>query len=572
MSNLGLQILYAIINSHPQLSAERSFAPWLDMEEIMRQHKLPLFSLETHQPIKSFDVVGFTLQYEMTYTNILNLLDLAELNLFSKDRNKNDPLVIAGGPGAFNPEPLAPFFDLFVIGEAEEIIIPLLLKCLEHKRKANFSRKELLKELANWQGIYVPEFYRYDKQAKSVFPINHNFPKKITKLVVKNLDQVKVPTKNPIPYCQIIHDRAMVEIMRGCSHGCRFCQAGVIYRPTRERSVSKIISSAKEIIKNSGYQEISLTSLSSADYSLITQLTTNLSKKLSDKRATISLPSLRLDSFSVELAKQVSQVRKTSLTFAPEAGTARLRQVINKIVSEQDLMTAIKTALEAGWRRIKLYFMIGLPTETTKDLEGIVDLANKCLLLARNNLKKSDFKRFRLIINVSSFVPKSQTPFQWVAMNSLSEIEEKQDFLRQRLPRGKIIFKWHDSKLSVVEGLIARGNRQIANVIYDAWRLGCKFDGWSDQFNFALWDQACKKNGINLASHNNYEINISERLPWEHISAGVDREWLMSEYLNSLKGEKTDQCRNFCSECGVCDQLDVHLRLTKNNDKKIVYS
>ncbi|MDI3280907.1 MAG: TIGR03960 family B12-binding radical SAM protein [Bacillota bacterium] len=565
MSHLGLKILYHILNRRPDTAAERVFAPDLDLEEIMRREKLPLFSLETTSPLRDFDLIGFTLQYELSYTTILNLLDLAGVPLLASQRGNGDPLVVGGGPCAFNPEPVAEFFDLLVIGDGEEAVVELVedyRRWREERRE--WDRAAFLRSLAGREGIYVPSLYRvaYNKdhtvQGWEAAP---GAPWPVRKRVVADLDRADFPTDLVVPYLDVVHDRAMVEVFRGCTRGCRFCQAGIIYRPVRERREETVRRLAGEMLARTGYEEISLTSLSSADYTCLEPVLSHLLRLYGPQGVAVSLPSLRLDSFAVELAEKIQGVRKTGLTFAPEAGTQRLRNVINKNVTEEDLLTVAEGAFRAGWTGLKLYFMIGLPTETREDLEGIAALAERVAELGRR-IHGPKRGRVRVVVSLSSFVPKPHTPFQWEGQDPPEVLVEKQDFLKARLRHRAVELHWHDHRLSFIEAVLSRGDRRLKEVLLAAWSRGAKLDSWSDHFRYEAWQQAFSDAGIDPHFYATRPRALDERFPWEIVDAGVTREFLLRERERALAGLTTPDCRFApCPQCGVCVRLKVANRL-----------
>ncbi|WP_153726515.1 TIGR03960 family B12-binding radical SAM protein [Heliorestis convoluta] len=574
MSHLGLRILYHLINDQESMLMERVFAPWTDMEEEMRKRDLPLFSLESRRPLKEFDVVGFTLQYEMSYTNILNMLDLAQIPLLSQDRADDDPLVIAGGPCAVNPEPLADFLDLVILGEGEEIL-PILLKKIGNFKKEMAGSKEaapgrrqtLLRQLSQLPGVYVPSMYQahYDDGGhyKGLEKLDGSAPDRICKQVIQDFDQAYFPTQSMVPFMGVVHDRVMLEVLRGCSRACRFCQAGTIYRPVRERSAETLQRQADELIRQTGYDEIALTSLSTADHTCIEPLVKALLQAHEEKRVGLSLPSLRVDAFSVNLAREVQKVRKTGLTFAPEAGTQRLRDVINKGVTEEDLMETIEKAFQGGWHTIKLYFMMGLPTEEEEDLEGIARLAEKVAYMGSDIFRSKGIrKNIKVTISLSSFVPKPQTPFQWEAQNSIAQLEEKQQFLKKRIRDRRITYNWHDAKVSFIEAVMAKGDRRLAKVLLKAWEKGARFDGWTEHFRYDRWVEAFQETEIDPAYYAYRNIEYNEPLPWDHLDYGVDRSYLVREHKKAMEAALTQDCRHHsCSACGVCPSLGISVDL-----------
>ncbi len=544
MSNLALPILYKILNEQPDVLAERVFAPWLDMEAKMRERHIPLFSLESKRPLREFDIIGFSLGYELTYTNVLNMLDLAGVPVWSRERGGSDPLVIAGGSCVFNPEPMADFIDLFIVGEAEEAI----LRLLEVYRAYRGSKEQLLKQAAKLPGVYVPSFYRvaYNEEG-AVAAFEPLVPE--AKLPIERQMVTTMPypvTKPVVPYIRIVHDRGAVEIQRGCTRGCRFCQAGMIYRPIRELPEQEVISAVDEIIANCGYNEVTLISLSSSDYRGISGLVNSLARRYSKDTLTISLPSLRLDVSAIELIKALPGKHKTTITFAPEAGTERLRQVINKGISEDGIMGALAAAFEREWLNVKLYFMLGLPTETMDDVKGIVGLVERAVKVG----KKLRGKNPSIRVSVGAFVPKPHTPCQWVAQDTVEQLLSKQSLVKHGVQRAGAQFSWQDVRMSLLEAVFSRGDRRLSDVVYRAWQLGCKFDAWQECFNYGAWSRAFEENGITLAAYANRERLLDEVLPWQHIDAGVTLSFLKSEYENMRQERVTPDCRY--AECNAC--------------------
>lgn len=559
MSFLGLQILYDLVNKRSDTLMERTFAPWVDMEEKMRQQGIPLFTVESRRPLVDFDIIGFTLQYEMTFTNIVNMLELAGIPIHSSQRDETMPLIIAGGPCVYNPEPLADFIDLFVIGEGEEVLHELI-DTYKRSVRENLTRKQILLKLATIEGIYVPAFYQVDYlpdgKIKSVRPTEPNVPAIINKRLLRDMDNAPFPTHPIVPNLGAVHDRVMLEVQRGCTRGCRFCQAGVLYRPVREKSPETLIKQAKEQLSNTGHDEISLTSLSTLDYSCVGPLITNLLDAHSAQGVNVSLPSLRVDAFSIDLAKEVQKVRRSSLTFAPEAGTQRLRDVINKGVTEEDLQKAVSAAFAAGWHSIKLYFMIGLPTETYADLDGIVDMAKGVVRAGLENGVARN--RLKVTVSASSFVPKSHTAFQWEPQDSLEELKSKQQYLREKLKVRFINFNYHDPKTSFLEAALARGDRRLGKVLLQAQQQGCRFDGWSECFKYDSWLAAFANSGVDPQWYAYQRYQYQDVLPWEHINAGVSKRYLSLEHKRSMEEQVTADCRSGkCPGCGLCPSMDI---------------
>ncbi|SNS35025.1 radical SAM family uncharacterized protein [Anaerovirgula multivorans] len=554
MSHLGMQILYHLLNTLDGVSCERVFAPAVDMEEEMKKNNIPLFALESREPIENFDFVGFTLQYELSYTNILNMLNLANIPIYSKDRDENNPIVIFGGPCAYNPEPIADFADIIILGEAEEVQIEVLDLYKKYKEK-NYSKSNFLKEAAKITGVYVPSFYEVkysnDGTIASFQPRIDEIPTKIKKRIIQDLNETYYPDKMIVPYLNVVHDRVALEIFRGCTRGCRFCQAGMIYRPVRERSVETLSNLAEGLLTSTGYEEISLASLSTSDYSNLHDFVKHLIDKYSEDRVGISLPSLRLDNFSLELIKEIQKVRKTGLTFAPEAGSQRLRDVINKGLTEEDLTEATKKAFESGWSSVKLYFMLGLPTESEEDLIGIKDLAYKVVDLYYETPKEQRGKGLNVTVSTSTFVPKAFTPFQWEPQITLEEIEDKQQLLKKQLNRKNITYSYHDAETSFLEAVFARGDRKLSKVLELAIEEGCKFDGWNEHFNFQKWKEIFEKVGMNPEFYVNRKREYEEILPWDHIDVGVTKKFLIKENEKAKTAKLTEDCRINCSGCGM---------------------
>ena len=546
MSNLALPILYEILNSQPDVLAERVYAPWVDMETLLRHHNVPLFSLETKHPLSDFDIIGFSLGYELTYTNVLNMLDLAQIPLFSHQRSDSHPLIIAGGSCALNPEPMADFIDLFVIGEAEEAI----LKLLEVFRAYKDNKRQLLRQASNLPSIYVPSLYQVDYHKDGTFAgVTPKAPE--AKLTIERQIVTKLPqpiTKPVVPYIEVVHDRGAIEIQRGCNRGCRFCQAGMIYRPVRELPQQEVINTVAALIRNCGYNEVSLVSLSTGDYHNINGLIGRLSHKYYQDNLTLSLPSLRLDTSSIKLIESLPSRRKTTLTFAPEAGSERLRQAINKSIPEEAILDTLAAAFDRGWLNLKLYFMVGLPTETIDDVKNIVDLVTKTCQLGR----KARGKPPRVRVSVATFIPKPHTPCQWFVQDTEEQLTPKHELLKQGLRRAGAHLSWQDPKTSQLEAVLSRGDRRLGKVIYKAWKLGSKFDAWHEHFNHDNWRHAFEETGLDPVFYANRERPLDELLPWQHIDIGVTTTFLKKEYQNMWQGKETPDCRyGPCNACGL---------------------
>ena len=555
MSHLGMKILYAIINAQPWALCERVCMPWIDMKELMEQNGVPLFSLESRTPLNQFDLVGFTLQYEMSYTNILTMLKLGGVPLHTAERGMNDPIVCVGGPCAFNPEPLADFVDAVMIGDGEEQIVEFTQAVREWK-KSGKPRVECLKALAKIEGVYVPSFYdvtyHEDGTIASFTPNCPEAPAIVRKRILLDMDKAFYPTEIPVPYTEIVHDRIMLEIMRGCTRGCRFCEAGMLYRPVRERSVPHLMELARALEKSTGYEEISLSSLSSGDYSCLPELVHDLMTEFKEKRVSVSLPSLRIDSVLKDSLEETQQVKKSSLTFAPEAGTQRLRDVINKGVTEEDLVGKVTDAFEGGWSSVKLYFMIGLPTETLEDLDGIGHLAQVVNQAYFKVPKEKRARGLRVTCSASSFVPKPFTPFQWEPQNTQQQIKDKQAYLRDVLRRIKgVNFNWHEPEVSYLEACFSRGDRRIGRVLERAVEKGCLLDGWSEQFKFDKWMEAFTDCGLDPEWYAYRRRGKDEILPWDFIDAGVTKSFLWREKERAERAEVTPDCRKGCQGCGL---------------------
>ena len=553
MSHLGMKILYSQFNSREDIWCERVFAPWLDFEEVMRENNIPLFALESRDPIKDFDFIGFTMQYEMSYTNVLNMLDLAGVPLRSCDRTDFTPLVVAGGPCVCNPEPIADFIDIFFLGEGEEVDLEVIDLYKKYKKNGG-SKADFLREAAKIEGVYVPSLYNAeyneDGMVKSVTPIG-DAPKTVKKRIIKDMDNAFYPDKFVVPFIEIVHDRAVQEVFRGCIRGCRFCQAGFIYRPVREKSVDTVNRQAKCLCENTGYDEISLSSLSTSDYSGIEPLLNKLLEWTDDRKVSLALPSLRIDNFSDELLDKIKHIRKNGLTFAPEAGTQRLRDVINKNVTEEEILTTCKTAFMGGYTAVKLYFMLGLPTETDEDIKGIADLGQKIVKMYYNMPERPKGKAVSVSISVSTFVPKPFTPFQFEPQITEEEIRRRQEYLKSCITTKKISLSYHDSSTSFLEGAFARGDRRLCAVIESAFKKGCKFDGWTECFKAERWLEAFDDCGLKPESFSNREFSFGEILPWDHLDYGITKDFLIRENKKAKSAETTPNCREKCAACGA---------------------
>lgn len=555
MSHLGMKILYHAINARDDAWCERVFSPWVDMADLMRRDGIPLFSLESRTPVKDFDLLGITLQYEMSFTNILEALDLAGIPLRSADRTEG-PFIICGGPCAFNPEPLAPFVDLVALGDGEEET-QQTIDLYRQWKAAGLPRSEYLRMAAQIPGIYVPSLYDVtyndDGTVRSVTPKpGSGAPEVVRKALVKDLDSVTYPEKLIVPYGEIIHNRIMLEIFRGCTRGCRFCQAGMIYRPIRERSVGHLMQMADSLVSSTGYDEISLMSLSSGDYSCLPELAHRMVERFASKRVRISLPSQRIDNVLTDTLKETQKVKKTALTLAPEAGTQRLRDVINKGVTEADLIRSVTDAFEQGWSAVKLYFMLGLPTETDEDVLGIADLAEKVRRCYFSVPKERRAPGLRITVSASVFVPKNDTPFQWAPQLDYDTVVHRQQLLRQALSKVKgVDFKYHAPDLSYIEAVFARGDRRLGEAMEHAWRMGCRFDGWSDQFRYDLWLKAFEESGIDPDFYALRPRPTDEVFPWDHLDCGVTKAYLLREWEKAQRAECTPDCRKGCTGCGM---------------------
>lgn len=558
MSHLGIQILYDMFNKHEDVYCERVYSPWTDLDAIMREKKIPLFAIESQDPVREFDFLGITLQYEMCYTNILQILELSQIPLHACDRTWEDPIVIGGGPCAYNPEPIAEFFDMFYIGDGETVYFELL-DTYKDSRKRGESREQFLKRAAGTSGIYVPSLYdveyNEDGTIKSFRPNCPEAPEKVEKQLVMDMTGVVYPEKPLVPFIKVTQDRVVLEIMRGCIRGCRFCQAGMLYRPVREKGVEYLKELAYKMLKSTGHEEISLSSLSSSDYRSLEPLVTFLIEEFHGKGVNVSLPSLRIDAFSLDVMSKVQDVKKSSLTFAPEAGSQRLRDVINKGLTEEEIINGASEAFRGGWNRVKLYFMLGLPTETVEDMEGIALLSEKIAEKYYEIPKDQRNGRVQVVASTSFFVPKPFTPFQWARMCTKEEFLSKARVvnhkMKEMLNYKSLKYNWHEADVSVLEGVLARGDRKISAVIEEAYRNGAIYDAWSETYKNEVWLNAFKTCGIDMEFYTTRERDLDEIFPWDFIDIGVTKEFLKREWKNAMEEKVTPNCRKRCSGCGV---------------------
>lgn len=557
MSHLGMQILYDMFNRREDIYCERVYSPWTDLDKIMREKKIPLFALESQEPVRDFDFFGITLQYEMSYTNILQVLDLAQIPLHAADRTESDPIVIGGGPCAYNPEPLADFFDMFYIGEGETVYFELMDRYKENKKQGR-SRREFLEQAAEIEGIYVPAFYdveyHEDGTIKSFRPNNSHAKETITKQLVVNMDDAYYIETPVVPFIKATQDRVVLEIQRGCIRGCRFCQAGNVYRPLREHSLEYLKDYAYKMLKSTGHEEISLSSLSSSDYTYLEGLVNFLIDEFKGQGVNISLPSLRIDAFSLDVMSKVQDVKKSSLTFAPEAGSQRLRDVINKGLTEEVILQGANDAFHGGWNRVKLYFMLGLPTETKEDMEGIAELSEKVAEIYYEIPKEQRNGKVNVVASSSFFVPKPFTPFQWARMCTKEEFIERayivKDKFRQMKNQKSLKYNYHEADLTVLEGVLARGDRKTGALIEEAYKNGAIYDSWSEYFDNRIWMKAFETCGLSVDFYTTRERSLDEVFPWDFIDAGVSKEFLKREWLNAIDEKLTPNCRQRCSACG----------------------
>ena len=558
MSHLGIQILYDMFNRREDVWCERVYSPWTDLDKVMREKDIPLFALESQEPVRDFDFLGITIQFEMCYTNILQVLELSHIPLHASDRTLEDPFVIGGGPCTYNPEPLAEFFDIFYIGEGETVYDELFDAYKEWKKNGG-SRQQFLERAAQIEGLYVPMFYdaeyNEDGTLHSFTPNNPNAPARVKKQVVMDVTDAPYPMNPVVPFIKATQDRVVLEIQRGCIRGCRFCQAGMIYRPTRERNVERLKEYARQMLQSTGHEEISLSSLSSSDYSELKELVTFLIDEFKEKGINISLPSLRIDAFSLDVMSKVQDIRKSSLTFAPEAGSQRMRNVINKGLTEEDILDGAGQAFEGGWTKVKLYFMLGLPTETEEDMKEIARLSDRVARRYYEIPKDNRHGKCQITASSSFFVPKPFTPFQWASMCTAEEYSRRaflvRDEFQAQLNRKSLKYNWHDADGTVLEGVMARGDRRVGKVIEEAYRLGCLFDSWTESFRNDLWMQAFENTGVDIAFYNLRKREKDELFPWDFIDIGVSRSFLYREWERAMAGEVTPNCRMQCSGCGA---------------------
>ena len=559
MSHLGIQILYDMFNRRDDVYCERVYSPWMDLDPIMREQKIPLFAVESQDPIKKFDFLGITIQYEMCYTNILQVLELSQIPLHAEDRTEEDPIVIGGGPCTYNPEPIAPFFDLFYMGEGEVVYFDLIDRYKEIKARGG-SRKEFLEQAAQIPGIYVPGFYdvtyKKDGTIEAMTPNNPHAPQTVSKQLVMDMSDTWYPEKPVVPYLRATQDRVVLEIMRGCIRGCRFCQAGMVYRPVRERSLEELKRLARTMLKSTGHEEISLSSLSSSDYTKLEGIVNFLIDEFDGKGVNVSLPSLRIDAFSLDVMSKVQDVKKSSLTFAPEAGSQRLRNVINKGLTEENILNGSAEAFKGGWNRVKLYFMLGLPTETVEDMQGIAELSEKVAEVYYDTVPKEQrHGKVQVTASTSFFVPKPFTPFQWAPMCTKEQFLERASIVNHRmkemLNKKSLRYNWHEADVTVLEGVLARGDRKVAAVIEEAYRKGAIYDSWSEYFNNDIWMKAFETCGVDIDFYTTRERSLDEVFPWDFIDAGVTKDFLKREWANAQAETVTPNCRMRCSGCGV---------------------
>ena len=559
MSHLGIQILYDMFNRRDDVYCERVYSPWMDLDPIMREQKIPLFAVESQDPIKKFDFLGITIQYEMCYTNILQVLELSQIPLHAEDRTEEDPIVIGGGPCTYNPGPIAPFFDLFYMGEGEVVYFDLIDRYKEIKARGG-SRQEFLEMAAQIPGIYVPAFYdvsyKEDGTIEAMTPNNPHAPQTVSKQLVMDMSDTWYPEKPVVPYLRATQDRVVLEIMRGCIRGCRFCQAGMVYRPVRERSLEELKRLARTMLKSTGHEEISLSSLSSSDYTKLEGIVNFLIDEFDGKGVNVSLPSLRIDAFSLDVMSKVQDVKKSSLTFAPEAGSQRLRNVINKGLTEENILNGSAEAFKGGWNRVKLYFMLGLPTETVEDMQGIAELSEKVAEVYYDTVPKEQrHGKVQVTASTSFFVPKPFTPFQWAPMCTKEQFLERASIVNHRmkemLNKKSLRYNWHEADVTVLEGVLARGDRKVAAVIEEAYRKGAIYDSWSEYFNNDIWMKAFETCGVDIDFYTTRERSLDEVFPWDFIDAGVTKDFLKREWANAQAETVTPNCRMRCSGCGV---------------------